>query len=225
MAKTKTTLKIEQLLSEMCAQKRIYGCEEVTIGFYNQGRGNEIVDFITMDSKGIIKCYEIKVSLQDLKSSAKKSWYGHYNYLVVSQELYDKIGNWDDYIPKSVGIMVLTGQKSSYLASRRKPKLSKVSNEDLHMLKESMIRSMYYKKEQYKDANNLAKTKALKREVSKFYKKWVDAENERKRLSIMINHFEWGNEIVNGDETPFQRICEELSAKALEIIRERRNNK
>lgn len=223
MAKTKTTLVIEQLLSDMCAQKRIYGCEEVTIGFYNQGHGNEVVDFITMDSKGIIKCYEIKVSLQDLKSSAKKSWYGHYNYLVVSQELYDKIDNWNDYIPKSVGIMVLTRPNSPYLASVRKPKLNKVSNEDLHMLKESMIRSMYYKKEQYKDANNLAKTKALKKEASKLYKKYVDAENEKKRLRIMINHFEMGNEIVNGVEVSFEKIVKDLEEQSLKIIRKRRN--
>ena len=225
MSKTKTTLKIEQLLAEMCTQKRIYGCEEVTIGFYNQGRGNEVVDFITMDSKGIVKCYEIKVSLQDLKSSAKKSWYGHYNYLVVSQELYNKVDDWDKYIPKSVGIMVFTRPEKPYLSSARKPKLNKVSDADLHMLKESMIRSMYYKKEQYKDANNLAKTKALKKEVNKLYKKYVDASDENRRFRLMINHFEWGNEIVNGIETSFQELSDQLSAQALKMIREKREKK
>lgn len=60
MAKRKETLDIEAALQKDTRIKRIYGCEEITIGFYNNGHGNEIVDFMTMDSKGIIKCYEIK---------------------------------------------------------------------------------------------------------------------------------------------------------------------
>jgi hypothetical protein len=87
LAKRKETLELEDALAKNTREKRIYGCEEITIGFYNNGHGNEIVDFMTMDFKGIVKCYEIKVTLQDLKSSAKKSWYGHYNYLVVLQEI------------------------------------------------------------------------------------------------------------------------------------------
>lgn len=35
MAKTKETIAIEHALSDMCRKKRIYGCEEVTIGFPN----------------------------------------------------------------------------------------------------------------------------------------------------------------------------------------------
>ena len=91
MAKRKETIVLENALIKQTREKRIYGCEEITIGFHNGGRGNEIVDFMTMDSKGIIKCYEIKVTMEDLKSKAKKSWYGNYNYLVVSEELYNKV--------------------------------------------------------------------------------------------------------------------------------------
>jgi hypothetical protein len=70
MAKRKETVELENALIKNTREKRIYGCEEITIGFYNGGKGNEIVDFMTMDSKGIIKCYEIKVTLEDLKSKA-----------------------------------------------------------------------------------------------------------------------------------------------------------
>ena len=52
--KTNETLEIEEQLRKTCRKKRLYGCEEVTIGFYNSGHGNEICDFMTMDSKGII---------------------------------------------------------------------------------------------------------------------------------------------------------------------------
>lgn len=63
-----------------------------------------------MDSKGIIRCYELKVTKQDLKSHAMKSWYGNYNYLVVTDSLYEKIisqgESWNDYLPDGVGLMV-----------------------------------------------------------------------------------------------------------------------
>lgn len=71
MGKSQDTLTLENVLIQNTKKKRIYGCEEITIGFYNNGHGNEVVDFMTMDSKGTIKCYEIKVTLQDLKSNAK----------------------------------------------------------------------------------------------------------------------------------------------------------
>lgn len=37
------------------------------------------------------RCYEIKVTLADLKSSAKQTFLGDYNYLVVTNELWEKI--------------------------------------------------------------------------------------------------------------------------------------
>lgn len=63
MPKRKETLNIEKALLQMCHDKGAFGCEEITIGFVNGGYGNEIVDFMTMNSKGIIRCYEIKVTM------------------------------------------------------------------------------------------------------------------------------------------------------------------
>lgn len=145
MAKREDTLRIERSLVEMTKDKGIYGCEEITIGFVNQGHGNEIVDFMTMDSKGTIKCYEIKVTLQDLKSKAKKSWYGNYNYLVVSKELYDKVKDFSQFIPDHVGVIV-----GRYLENVRKAKRVNIDNDTNVMLKESLVRSMYWKMIKYK---------------------------------------------------------------------------
>ncbi|MGL5746407.1 MAG: hypothetical protein ACRCXR_00355, partial [Weissella cibaria] len=36
------------------------------------------------------RAYEIKVSIQDFRTQAMKSWVGHYNYLVTTDELVDK---------------------------------------------------------------------------------------------------------------------------------------
>lgn len=59
MAKRQETLEIEAALQKDTQTKRIYGCEEITIGFYNNGHGNEIVDFMTMDSKSCMKRLQI----------------------------------------------------------------------------------------------------------------------------------------------------------------------
>lgn len=172
MAKRKETIDLENALIKDTREKRIYGCEEITIGFYNNGHGNEIVDFMTMDSKGIVKCYELKVTLQDLKSSAKKSWYGNYNYLVVSKTLYDTVEDWNIYVPKHVGIIVGTS-----LSIVKKPTKKNIDNDTEIMLKESFVRSMYWKMIKYIDAQSLdnlkklnAKIKKLEQERDKYYK-------------------------------------------------------
>ena len=161
--KREETLNIENELNKQTRYKRIYGCEEITIGFYNNGHGNEIVDFMTMDSKGIIRCYEIKVTLQDLKSSAKKSFYGNYNYLVISDNLKNEIIskkiNYYDYIPDYVGVL------NENLESVQKCKKQDISIEDSNMLKESMIRSMYFKMLKYKDSSDIKKQSQLNKKI------------------------------------------------------------
>ena len=174
MSKRQDTISLENALIKQTIEKRVYGCEEITIGFYNNGHGNEVVDFMTMDSKGIIKCYELKVTLQDLKSDAKKSWYGHYNYLVVSKELYEQVSDWDEYIPNNVGIIV-----DKCLKSKRKAKRCNISPETEIMLKESMIRSMFWKMQKYKDAQNLDKQRQLQSKIRRLDKEKI-SKNGRK---------------------------------------------
>lgn len=118
-----------------------------------------------MDSKGILRCYEIKVTFSDLKSPAKKSWYGHYNYLVITENLFSKISDWDAHIPKHVGI--LCGES---LASKRKAVKQEIASETENMLKESMIRSLYWKMTKIEDANNLEKQKNLQSKIRRLEK-------------------------------------------------------
>ena len=86
-----------------------YGIAEVTIGFQRDHKGHERVDFLSYDARNdIFKCYEIKVSMNDFKSDAKKSWYGNYNYLAITEELYNSksIEWWKEQVPVHVGIIV-----------------------------------------------------------------------------------------------------------------------
>lgn len=97
--KTEQTLSLERAIRKAIRKMGVFGCFEVTIGFF----GKERVDYMTYDTKGIFRCYEIKVSKADFHSDAKKSFVGHYNYYVLTKELYDSAKN---EIPPGIGVYV-----------------------------------------------------------------------------------------------------------------------
>ncbi|NEF99669.1 hypothetical protein FEE30_11960, partial [Lactobacillus murinus] len=91
MSKTKQTLEIEQALIKRTSDLLgCYGALEVTIGRAGPS-GYERCDYVEFDTSGEIRCYEIKVTMSDLKSKNKLSYLGDKNYLVVPAELADKI--------------------------------------------------------------------------------------------------------------------------------------
>ena len=193
MSKCRKTLEIEELLYTMIRQKRLYGCSEVTIGFYNNGHGDEIVDFCTMDSKGIVKCYEIKVSLADFKSKAKLSWYGHYNYLIVTEELWSKLNDniINEYLPKHVGIAIPCFKSWSMgLTIVKRAKKQDLSIEDEIMIKESLVRSLSYKAIKFRNANNLDRISYLNKQVSTYKKHNSELIEDINNLKSDIVKFE-----------------------------------
>ena len=183
--KRQETLDIENKLNEILTDRHrnssfgYYGCEEVTIGFANNGHGNEIVDFMSMDSKGTIRCYEIKVTMADLKSKAKLSFYGHYNYLVIGGELLDKLDDVKLLTPKEIGIL------DNNLSAIRRPKLKGIHTTTETMLKESLVRSMYHKMNKYKKSQDIeeykkleSKAKRVEREKNKYQKDYQNFKND-----------------------------------------------
>lgn len=127
MAKSKETLALERQIWYATKKIGVFGCFEVTIGF----RGRERVDYITYDTKGIWRCYEIKVSKSDFYSKAKLSFVGHYNYFVLTKELYEQVKH---DIPAHVGVYV----GGSCVKKPKKQKLGATEK----VLKDSMIRSL-----------------------------------------------------------------------------------
>jgi hypothetical protein len=105
----------------------VFGCFEVTIGWF----GKERVDYITYDTKGIWRCYEIKISKSDFHSKAHNTFIGHYNYYVMTQELYEQV---KDEIPKHIGVYVKG-------VCRKKAKRQELGVDE-QALKNSMIRSL-----------------------------------------------------------------------------------
>lgn len=145
--KTKKTLKLEKQIYNTTKKMGVFGCFEVTIGFF----GRERVDYMTYDTKGIFRCYEIKVSKSDFHSNAKLSFVGHYNYYVLTRKLYEEV---KDEIPDWVGIYVGEtlvkspkkqdiGDKIYKYRRTINGRSSELTIPYIDMLKESLIRSLY----------------------------------------------------------------------------------
>ncbi len=128
MAKTDLTIELERRLWGATNKQGVFGCFEVTIGWF----GHERVDYITYDTKGIWRCYEIKVSKPDFYSKAKKTFVGHYNYFVMTSELYEEV---KQDIPANIGVY-LNGNHSVKRAKKQELKI------DEQILKDSLIRSL-----------------------------------------------------------------------------------
>lgn len=98
--KTEETQQLERDIRASTRKLGVFGCFEVTIG----GMGNERVDYMTYEpAKGIFRCYEIKVTKADFHSKAAVSFVGHYNYYVLTKELYKEV---KEEIPPEVGVYV-----------------------------------------------------------------------------------------------------------------------
>lgn len=185
MAKSQATLDLEHALNALSRKKREYGCEEVTIGFHSEGHGDEIVDYMTMDSKDVFRCYELKVTLSDLKTDNKKSFYGDYNYLVVSESLYARNPSWGNYIPPYAGI--LSGTK---LSVRRQAKKKTIDDQTREMLKSSLIRSVFWKYENYRDASDLNKYRSLEKQLQETQEELVQIRRQDERTVWTAGDYE-----------------------------------
>lgn len=118
---------MERQIWSATSKQGTFGCFEVTIGWF----GDERVDYITYDTKGKWRCYEIKVSKSDFYSKAKKTFIGHYNYFVMTKELYEEVKK---DIPAHIGVYL-----GKYCLKKAKKQELTV---DEQVLKDSMIRSL-----------------------------------------------------------------------------------
>lgn len=56
------------------------------------------------ENTGIWRCFEIKNSVSDFRSSAKLSFWGDYNYYILNAEIYEKV---KDEIPDDIGVWLV----------------------------------------------------------------------------------------------------------------------
>ncbi len=140
MPKTKETLQFEEYLKKYTKKQGIFGCLEVTIGWF----GKERVDYLTYDTNDWFKCYEIKVTKADFYSKCHKTFVGNYNYYVMPRELYYEV---KQDIPNEIGVLVENkiGDKIYEYSPLRsiKKAIKQELKVDKDILKNSLIRSLY----------------------------------------------------------------------------------
>lgn len=175
IAKTETTLQLEKALWNTMIKMGTFGCFEVTIGWY----GKERCDFITYDTKGIWKCYEIKTSVEDFHSKAALTFCGHFNYFVMTKEVYEKV---KDEIPKDIGVYV---QSCNEVMSIKRAKRQELSIDE-KTLKDSFIRSLFRDAEKYYNMNDEDKIAKLKRQVARIKREKDDYYNKYFKLQHSV---------------------------------------
>lgn len=180
--KSQTTKNIEYLLFQNTNKLGTYGCREVKIGGVKTRKfitdKKEFVDYMTITSDGNITCYEIKSSLEDIKSNASLSFYGHKNYFVIPTELYNDICNESWFLRKleNHSIGVISVSKVDELKVVKKCKNKKLSIGTQTILLESFAKS-------------------TARDAAKLYQ--LEKPNERRLSSKQIDDLL--NEIVTED--------------------------
>ena len=143
----------------------------MTIGWY----GKERVDYMTYDTKGIWRCYEIKISKSDFHSKNHNTFIGNYNYYVLTDELYKQV---KDEIPKGIGAYI-----GSNLVKRAKKQELKVNKQ---ILTDSMIRSLSRYLQKQMDSNNDYLIDRYKRELNRSKKDLSNYRNKYYQLGNWI---------------------------------------
>ena len=90
--------------------------------------------------------------MADFHSDAVKSWHGNYNYLVLSRDLYLKqdIMKWITEIPVGVGIITINTDNGLKETVRRAVKQD-IDADTKEMLKDSLIRTLFYQNQKYNE--------------------------------------------------------------------------
>lgn len=171
MAKTDLTVELERNIWSATNKQGVFGCYEVTIGWF----GDERVDYITYDTKGIWRCYEIKVSKADFYSNAKKTFVGHYNYFVMTQDLYEAVKH---DIPEHIGVYI-----HGYCQKRAKKQKLTV---DEQVLKDSLIRSLHREASKLYRSENPSFIDGMNRRLSHERKEKERYREQYQRLAMEV---------------------------------------
>lgn len=184
--KTEETLDCERKIYAATKKMGVFGCFEVTIGWF----GKERVDYMTYDTKGVFRCYEIKVTKSDFHSTAHNSFVGDLNYYVMPQELYDEVA---DEIPKGIGVFV-ADKFSCYCIRKATRRPREVSEETL---KDSLIRSLSREVDKMLKSDNPHYVDATEREIreltrsrDEYRRKYQELRNEKFMRERGINQHE-----------------------------------
>ncbi len=160
---TKLTKELKLGIWNYTKKQGAFGCFEVTIGWF----GHERVDYMTYDTNGIWRCYEIKISKSDFHSKNHNTFIGNFNYYIMPERLFEQVKN---EIPKGIGAYV--PESRPY---RNYPELKNVQRAlhheitiDEQTLKNSMIRSLCREVDKQVQSGNETRIEQVMREAKKY---------------------------------------------------------
>lgn len=171
MAKSEETLRLENEIYKATQQAGTFGCFEVTIGWW----GAERVDYLTYDTKGTWRCYEIKSSVEDFRSPAAKTFVGHYNYFVMPEGVYESAQH---EIPAGIGVII--GGTSVVRAKRQELGV------DEDVLWNSMIRSLSREYQKSRQSENRQYLSRLHMDIKQEQKRRRYSEQKYRELGNAI---------------------------------------
>ena len=189
MPKTELTKELERKIWTATAKMGTFGCFEVTIGFNQKTKIKERCDYITYDTQGIWRCFEVKISKSDFHSNAHNTFVGHFNYYVMPKELYEEV---KDEIPNRIGVYV-----GDYCIKKPKKQELGVSED---VLKDSMIRSLYREFEKQFKSGNESVIANLNRKVSRLTSERNRWHNNYIELSNKMLQEKYKKELKESEE-------------------------
>ena len=164
-----TTKELEHLLYKHLWRKGWYGVYECAIPkCLCRKVHRERVDMLTYETAGIWRAYELKVSKADLHSDAALSWIGHYNYLVVTEDLVEEAKK---ILPKDIGIYSAyerkNGLKGIELVRNPRKRELLCSHEDMQFAMMQALSREYKKYRKIKEQEDKVSTKLKKKSKTK----------------------------------------------------------
>ena len=159
-----TTKDIENIAYNYLWKKGWYGVFEVAVprAIINKYH-RERVDFLTYETSGIYRAYEIKRDKADFYSNCAWSWIGHYNYFIMPYKLYFEV---KDDIPEGIGVWIIR-ENSKVMECIKRPKKRELlcSSEDMMFALMQAMSREYKKYRKLKDnkSNTSKKNKTRKK--------------------------------------------------------------
>ena len=181
--KTEETTKLEHEIWKTINKQGVFTCLEVTIGWF----GKERVDMMSYDTKGIWRCFEIKISKADFHSKAHNTFIGNYNYYVMPKALYEEV---KDEIPNHVGVWV----DGNWCIKKAKKQQLQV---DVQILKDSMIHSLCRDVNKQMQSGNDCLISQYKRELNQSERLEKECRDKYYKLSQWVREHHTREEIRN----------------------------
>ena len=210
MSKTQMTLDIEEALYFYGIEHGEVIVEEVSMPD-DWGRVDTLSCRTKPDGSHEWRCYEVKVSKGDFKSTAKVSFVGHYNYYVLPMEIYEKFAN---DIPPHIGVMVYMPYEECAVSDRlekgtlsivkkaKKQKLEVCEGQLLNAFLHSLFREVK-KAKRVDKGMHLYSSRELYKELSK-----RNSQDDKQETS------------TSSKESLYDKLVEEMEQQLVQELRE-----